>query len=97
MKSRRCGVVPLDTLEERMAKGVKSALGEECTITVRVIYGVIDEEFKLHQLTLSEVEDRCRNWSESHPRKNEYCNKPETSSIAEWLKVSRKLEKIEYT
>ena len=57
MKTRGCGVVPLDILEERVGKGVTSALGEVCTI--REIYGVTEEEFKLHQLTLSEVEENA--------------------------------------
>ena len=45
-KERECGVVPLDVLEERMKTGVVGVLGEVCTI--RVIYGVTEEEFRVH-------------------------------------------------
>ena len=59
MKERGCGVVPLDVPEGRINNGVVGALRE--VYTMRVIYGVIEEEFKVHQLTLSKVEEKCRN------------------------------------
>ena len=57
-KERACGVVPLDVLEERMNNRVLDALGEVCTI--RVFYGVTEEEFKDHQLTpMRKVEENA--------------------------------------
>ena len=84
----------MDILEERWVKGVKSALGEACT--VRVIDGVTEEKIKLHQLTLGKVEEKCRNWSERvSSGKANTATKTESSSIAEWLKFSKPCKTIE--
>ena len=75
-----------------MDKEVKSAFGEVCTI--RGDYGVTEEEFKLHQLTLSKVKNKCRSWSEKVSQgKTNTTTKPETSSIADSLKVLKNLAK----
>ena len=66
MKEKGREVVPLDVPEEKMETGVVSVLGEVCTI--RVVYGVTKEEFMVHDLSLSEVEEKCRNWSEKVSR-----------------------------
>ena len=84
--------MPLDVPEDRMAKGVKGTLGGVCTI--RVIYGVTEEEFKLQQLTLGEVEEKCRNWSEKVSQgKTNTTTKLETSTIVKLLKVYKNLAK----
>ena len=57
MKEKGREVVPLDVLEERMKTGVVSVFGEVCTI--RVVCGVTEEDFMIHQLSLSEVEEKC--------------------------------------
>ena len=86
MKQKGSGIIPLDVLGERLNSGVAGGLGEVCTI--RVIYGVTEEEFELQRMDLSEVEEKCRKWSEKVSRgKTNTATKPETSSLAESLKV----------
>ena len=69
-----------------MGERVKGALGENSTI--RVVCGVMEEELKHHALTLTEVVEKFRKWSEkvSHGKTN-MATKPETSTIAESLKI----------
>ena len=97
MKEKGRGVIPLDILEARLNSGVAGVLGEVCTI--RVIYGFTEEEFKLHRLDLSEVEEKCWNWSEKVSRgKTNTATKPETSSLTDSLEnIKNPYNTIEYT
>ena len=96
MKEKGSGFTPLDILESSLKGGVAGALGEVCTI--RVIYGVSEEEFNQYKLDVSEVEEKCRNWSEKVSRgKTNTATKPETSSMAESLKVFKSLAKSSNT
>ena len=71
---------------------MKVALGKRCTIIV--VYGVTDEQFRHHKLTLGEVEEKYRNWSKKISRgQTNTAKKPVTSSIAESLKVWKSLTK----
>ena len=86
MKEKGSGVILLNVLEERLNSRVAGGLGEVCTL--RVIYGVTEENFKLQRMDLSEVEEKCRKWSEKVSRgKTNTATKPETSLLAESLKV----------
>ena len=53
-------------LRKEWTMGSKVLWEKPCTI--RVVYGVTEEEFKLHQSNLSEVEDKCRKWSKKVSR-----------------------------
>ena len=57
MTRRGQGIVPLGIILERMADGVKGALGEKCAI--RVVYRVAEDVFKSHALTLTKMEENA--------------------------------------